>query len=117
MMSSTTLGTTLHPKMSKLPPKTTKNLKQTTINKFTTHSKSTTHDTTPINTTAQLDQLKSDALKKSRFDKIQRLKRANASSNFQKELQNLEKTFLKPITPKKRTPRKTVQKNISYFEE
>ena len=71
----------------------------------------------PIDTIEQLEQLKLEALKKSRFDKIKRIRRVNSKNSFESEIKNLEKTFLKPITPKKRTPRKTAKRDISYLEK
>ena len=71
----------------------------------------------PIDTIEQLEQLKLEALKKSCFDKIKRIRRVNSKNSFESEIKNLEKTFLKPITPKKRTPRKTAKRDISYLEK
>ena len=40
----------------------------------------------------------------------------NTRFQFQKQLKSLETTFKEPLQSKKRTPRKTANKNISYWE-
>ena len=58
--------------------------------------------------------IKYQQLKNIRLKKIQTIK--NSGIQFQKELKNLQTTFKEPLKSKKRTPRKTANKNISYWE-
>ena len=58
--------------------------------------------------------IKYQQLKNIRLQKIQTIK--NTRFQFQKQLKNIENTFNEPNKSKKRTPRKTANKNISYWE-
>ena len=66
----------------------------------------------PITTISQYNALKEKCLQK-----VQKLKKNNLKSHFSLEIVQFEKTFKSnPVSVKKRTPRKNINKNISYFE-
>ena len=67
----------------------------------------------PITTMSQYN-----ALKQKRLQKVQKIKKNNLKSDFSVQIDHFEKTFKSnPVIAKKRTPRKNINKNISYFEE